>query len=250
MTDRTFEETDTRNLEYLGTNGNNAIWRDAEVLDDKPYKINNHGNECCICLESKYRMYKCGKCNDGNICINCFKQNTKITNYVYPRSNCILDAENLMLLTHKCPICRDYRGEDLTEPTRKKYEFTETEFCKKILEFNKNKIELFGSYRITDEMFESDADWVTRMRNGGLVGDEDSDYRSDDEEHEDEDEEDGLHLEDWINHSLLRDLCSIHGLTGEDRERQADRQSRQIDVISNVYTLNLLFNEHFDWDDN
>jgi len=44
-------------------------------------------------------------------------------------------------------------------------------------------------------------------------------------------------------------LCSIHGLTGEDRVRQVERQTRQIDVINNVYTLNLLFNEHFSDDD-
>jgi len=238
--------TSTTNLEYLGANGNNVIWRDTEVLDDKPYKINNNGNECCICMESKYRMYKCGKCNDGNICINCFKQNTKITNYVYPRSNCILDAENLMLLTHKCPICRDYRGEDLTEPTRTKYEFTETEFCKKILEFNKQKIELFGSYRITDEMFEARAE-ARHIISDGLSN---GDYESDNSWNSDEDEEeDGLSLEEWINESLVDELCSIHGLTGEDRVRQADRQSREIDVINNVYTLNILFNEHFTYDD-
>jgi len=238
--------TDTTNLEYLGANGNNAIWRDTEQLDTNPYKVNNNTNECCICMESKYRMYKCGKCNDGNICINCFKQNTKITNYVYPRSNCILDAENLMLLTHKCPICRDYRGEDLTEPTRKKYEFTETEFCKKILEFNKNKIELFGSFRMTDEMFESRAE-ARDIINDGLSN---GDYSSDDYRSDEDEEEDGLYLEDWINDSLVGQLCSIHGLTGEDRERQTERQTRQIDVINNVYTLNLLFNEHFTYDDN
>lgn len=243
-------------LEYIGTNGNNAIWRDSEVLDDKPYKINNSGNECCICMESKYRMYKCGKCNDGNICINCFKQNTKITNYVYPTSPCILDAENLMLLTHKCPICRDYRGEDLTEPTRTKYEFTETEFCKKILEFNKQKIELFGSFRMTDEMFESNDRTNRRaMVEDGLTDDEEyDDYITDEEYYRDyrDDEvreEDGLYLEDWINDSLLGNLCSIHGLTGEDRVRQAERQNRQIDVINNVYTLNLLFDEHMLYDD-
>lgn len=233
------------NLEYLGTNGNNAIWRDSEVLDTKPYKVNNNGNECCICMESKYRMYKCGKCNDGNICINCFKQNTKITNYVYPTSPCILDAENLMLLTHKCPICRDYRGEDLTEPTRKKYEFTETEFCKKILEFNKNKIELFGSFRLTDEMFEARAD-ARDIINDGLSN---GDFSSDEWNSDEDEEEDGIFLEDWINDSLLGTLCSIHGLTGEDRVRQVERQTRQIDVINNVYTLNLLFNEHFSYDD-
>ena len=237
--------TDLQNSQFIGRSGNDNVWRDTEEdLNRNPYQVNNLGVDCCICMESKYRVYKCDKCNDGLVCVSCFKNNTKVKNYVYPTSPSVLDAENLMILTYKCPICRDYRGEDLTEPTRKKYEFTKEEFSDKILNFNQTCINNFSSFRITDEMFES-TDRTNRMVEDGLTDDEYSDYRSEEED----EEEDGLYLEDWINDSLLVKLCSIHGLTGEDRVRQAERQSREIDVINNVYTLNLLFNEHFTYDD-
>lgn len=123
---------------------NNVLWKYTEDEKANPYCVNNKGIECCICLDSKYRIYKCDKCNDGIVCVKCFKQNTKLQNFVYPTSDCICEgAENIMLLTYKCPICRDYRAEDLIEHTRLRYEFTETEFCKKILEFNKKGIKFF-----------------------------------------------------------------------------------------------------------
>ena len=215
----------------IGYIGNTKITSHREPFGKPKYNTNRMSKECCICLEKPSRLYECGKCNDGKVCSNCYKQNTILKNFIYPKeSNCICNADSLTLITYKCPICRDYRGEDLNHETIKKCEFTDKELLDKILLFNQTKIEEFDIIGNSDEAYYSDDENINY-----------DDYGNSDED------EDGIYLEDSINESI--ELPNYHGLTGEDRNREAERQSRYIDIIQNVYPLNILFNEHFLYSD-
>ena len=224
------------NGEIIGYTGNTKITSHREPFVKLRYNTNRLSKECCICLEQPSRLYECSKCNDGKVCCKCYKQNTKLKNFVYPKeSNCICNAGSLTLITYKCPICRDYRGEDLNHETIKRCEFTDKEILDKILLFNTNNINEFneiGEYINDDEHYESDDENI----NYDDYGNSDSDN-----------DEDGICLEDSINESI--ELPNYHGLTGEERNREADRQSRYIDIIQNVYPLNILFDEHFLYSD-
>ena len=55
---------------------NNMIFTQVDDdIDNYGYKVNSGGQDCCICLESKYRIYKCNECTDGLVCVKCFKEN-------------------------------------------------------------------------------------------------------------------------------------------------------------------------------
>ena len=278
----TNESTNT-NGELLGRISNTLLWREIEEPSETGYIHNTLGKECCICLENKPRVFKCGKCEDGIVCINCYKQNCHIKNYIFCYS-AKFEPNNIMLLACKCPICRDYRSVDLTEWTREKYEFTEEEFCKKMLDFNqKNIAEHHYSYRL--EEFEDDSsddvlssiaeeeeeeeeqeeqeehfDWNPTYYErqtvfwNDAIDDPIEDYHSDEETrtyggiHSSDFDvswnpyccEDGQYLEHYINQSLFN---ATEHITDETRKE------RELDVIANVYNLNSLFNEHYDYYD-
>ena len=204
-------------------------------LDTRPYKPNTNGKECCICLEKTSRLIDCDKCNDGSMCKSCFKKNSSIKDFVYNNNSCLCDAKSLLLFTTKCPICRDYKAEDLDHSIRVRYEFTDREMSDMMLDFNINRLE---DYYTNDDLYNSDEDFIRPLTH----------YNIDEEiETDDEEDDEGLSLEDYINETI--DIPSYHGLTGNDREKEAERQARYIDIIHNVYTLNMLFNEHFLYSD-
>jgi len=206
-------------------------------FDMNPYKPNNTGKECCICLEKTSRLIDCDKCNDGSMCKSCFKKNSNIKDFVYNNSSCLCDARSLLLFTTKCPICRDYKAEDLDHSIRVRYEFTDREMSDKMLDFNINRLEEFYNNTNDDgDIYNSDEDSIRPL----------TQYNSEVETDDDEEDE-GICLEDYINETI--DIPSIHGLIGNDRKKEADRQARYIDIIQNVYPLNILFNEHFLYSD-
>ena len=184
------------------------------TYDDKSklcYVDNKVNKTCCVCLETPNKVYCCDKCKDGVVCKDCHRQTAKLEN-----------LEDIILFTYRCPICRDFVGEDLDEELTRKYELDDKFILGKMLKLNRENINNYHNRYREEES-----------------GDE---YRSE------EDEDDTELYEDWnyyreqlINDDLMATLPSIHGLTGEDRERQANRQARHIDTINNVYYINDLF---------
>jgi len=173
------------------------------------YVDNNSNKTCCVCLENPDTVYCCDKCKDGVVCKDCHQKTAKLSNLA-----------NLILFTYRCPICRDFVGEDLDEDLVEKYGFDNKFILGKILKFNRDNIRDF------------------HMRNR----EDYEDYSSDEDDYNDYD--DGFYSrEEMINDDLMETLSSIHGLTGDVRLRQAERQTREIDVINNVYYLSDLFEE-------
>ena len=181
-----------------------------------PYFVNIHSLDCCICLETPSRIMKCDKCKDGVVCVSCFKKQTKIEN-----AKCSCCNPKILLISYSCPICRNYGVERIDHHTNTKYEFTDNELLDKIIDYSKDEEVI-----IVEESIDSE---------------EVSIYNSDEELTDDEEETELL--EEYINNSI--NLPSIHSLNGIERQREADRQARFIDIIQNVYTLNILFGEHF-----
>lgn len=172
----------------------------------EPYKPNKDKKTCCVCMETTDRIYSCDECKDGVVCVDCYKQVAKLIN-----------IENLIILSYCCPICRDFSGVDLDHSSKKQYELDDKLILDKILTFNRENINDYHYRRDMEDSYSSDED----------------DYN---------DYDDGFYSrEEMINDDLMITLSSVHGLTGEARERQAEKQSREIDVIKNVYYLSDLF---------
>ena len=68
----------------------------SSIINEKyklPYKQNKSSKTCCVCLETPKRVYSCGSCKDGVVCVDCYKKVVKLMN-----------IENLIIFTYRCPI--------------------------------------------------------------------------------------------------------------------------------------------------